>query len=96
MIILQCIPPPFTINYIYGHRDNNTEINKLSTHDKLNIDADHITTTTVTIITNTHFISLPFAVVVNNIYINIYIYIYTYIYIYNKIDHHVRQKYHAD
>ena len=83
-IILQCLPEQFTIIHVFGHQDDKTERKDLSTYANLNIDADHLATTSATTPINTHVSSLPFAVYVKAKYIH------------NKIDHHIRQQSHAD
>ena len=61
-IILQYLTSKFTIHHVYGHQDDNTETDKLSTYVKLNIDVDEIVTHSFTILINTHVSSMSFTV----------------------------------
>ena len=83
-IILQCIPDHFKIYHVFGHQDDKTKRKDLSIYANLNIDADHLATTSATIPINTHVSSMPFAVYVKAKYIH------------NKVDHHIRQHSHAN
>ena len=65
-IILQLLPVNFTIEHIKGHQDDKVKYNELDTKAQLNIDADSIATGTASIPINTHAISLPFAMYINN------------------------------
>ena len=82
-IILQCIPDQFTIHHVFGHQDDKKR-KDLLIYANLNIDADHLATTSATIPINTHVSSMPFALYVKTKYIH------------NKVDHHIRQHSHAD
>ena len=83
-IIIQYIPPRFTIHRVYGHQDDNTERKTLSTYTKLNIDVDHIVTTSKTVPVKINDSLIQFVVYVNNIYIR------------NKIDHYICQQSHVN
>ena len=69
-IILQLSPSNFTIEHVKGHQDDKITYNDLDVKALLNIDADSIATSTSTIPINTHAISLPFAMYINNKYIH--------------------------
>ena len=60
------------------------KIKYLSTYANLNIDADHLATTSATIPINAHVNSMPFEVYVKTKYIH------------NNVDRHIRQQSHAD
>ena len=69
-IILQLLPSNFTNEHVKGHQDDKINYNDLDVKAQLNIDADSIATATATITINTHAISLPFAIYINNKYIH--------------------------
>ena len=59
-LILQLLPPHFSIEHVRGHQDTNKKNNKLDIRTQLNIDADTIATKTVSLPINKHAIVLPF------------------------------------
>ena len=65
-IIFQCLPDHFTIHHVFGHQDDKTKRKDLSTYANLNIDDDHLATTSSTIPINTHVSSMLFAVYVKS------------------------------
>ena len=67
-IILQLLPKNFSIEHVKSHQDDKVAYNELDTKAQLNIDADSIATATASIPINTHAISLPFAMYINNQY----------------------------
>ena len=56
------------IEHVKGHQDDKTRYQDLDIKEKLNIDADTIVTTTVSIPIKTHTIYLPFALYIDNRY----------------------------
>ena len=83
-IILQCLPNHFTIQHVFGHQNDKTKWKDLSKYANLNINADHLATTSAFIPINTHIKSIPFEVYANKNYIH------------NKVDHQIRQQSRAD
>ena len=67
-LILQLSPVNFTIENVKGHQDNKLDYNELDTKAQLNIDADSIASATASIPINTHAVSLPFSMYLNNQY----------------------------
>ena len=65
-IILQILPSKFKINPVKRHQDDKARYQDLDIKAKLNLDADKIAISSISI--NTHAISLPFALYIDNFY----------------------------
>ena len=83
-LILQLIPKQFSIQHILGHQDGNTHESKLSIKAKLKIKTDEIATKNAKLLINTHAISSPFEVYVNDLYIH------------HRIDRYIRSQSHEN
>ena len=68
-IILQIQTPEFQIIYVRGHQDDEKTIEELDTPAKLNIEIDIVATTKTIKPINTHLLSAPFAIYINEKYI---------------------------
>ena len=66
-LILQLILKQFSIQHVLEHQDGNTHESKLSIKAKLKVETDEIATNGAKLSMNTHAISSPFEVYVNDI-----------------------------
>ena len=67
-LILRLIPKPFSIQHVLEHQDENNHESKLSLEAKLHIKTDEIATKNAKLPINTHEISSPFEVYINDLY----------------------------